>query len=124
VTRRTVIEIAEAEGIPVEEGTYAPDAVREADGFLTNSTWEIRPVETVDGIGVDGDGEGVEGPLTARAARGCSIGAWRKRTTTASGYKGFINECRNGTRAAKGPTYRYHVGRLCHCGGEPPFSVV
>ncbi|ELZ37890.1 aminotransferase class IV [Halorubrum saccharovorum DSM 1137] len=70
VTRRAVIEIAEAEGIPVEEGTYAPDAVREADEvFLTNSTWEIRPVATVDGIAVDGDGEGVEGPLTALLSR-------------------------------------------------------
>jgi len=70
VTRRAVIEIAEAEGIPVEEGTYAPDAVREADEvFLTNSTWEIRPVETVDGIAVDGDGEGVERPLTALLSR-------------------------------------------------------
>jgi len=38
-------------------------------GFLTNSTWEIRPVETVDGIAVDGDGEGVEGPLTALLSR-------------------------------------------------------
>lgn len=70
VTRRTVIEIAESEGIPVEEGTYAPDAVREADEvFLTNSTWEIRPVETVDGLAVDGDGEGVEGPLTTLLSR-------------------------------------------------------
>ncbi|MUW14592.1 aminodeoxychorismate lyase, partial [Halorubrum sp. CBA1125] len=78
VTRRTVIEIAEDEGIPVEEGTYAPDAVRGADEvFLTNSTWEIRPVATVDGIAVgadgtvesDGDGAGVEGPLTTLLSR-------------------------------------------------------
>ncbi|MYL66244.1 aminotransferase class IV [Halorubrum distributum] len=70
VTRRTVIEVAESEGIPVEEGTYAPDAVREADEvFLTNSTWEIRPVATVDGIAVDGDGEGVAGPLTTLLSR-------------------------------------------------------
>jgi len=69
VTRRTVIELADEEGIPVEEGTYPPDAVREADEvFLTNSTWEIRPVSRVDGIAVGGedtgDGEGVAGPLT------------------------------------------------------------
>jgi branched-chain amino acid aminotransferase len=70
VTRATVIEIAEEEGIPVEEGTYAPDAVREADEvFLTNSTWEIRPVATVDGIAVDGDGEGAAGPLTTLLSR-------------------------------------------------------
>jgi branched-chain amino acid aminotransferase len=73
VTRATVIDIAESEGIPVEEGTYAPDAVREADeAFLTNSTWEVRPVATVDGIAVDGeggDGEGVAGPLTTLLSR-------------------------------------------------------
>ncbi len=70
VTRRTVIETAEEEGIPVEEGRYTPDAVREADEvFLTNSTWEIRPVATVDGLAVDGDGGGVEGPLTTLLSR-------------------------------------------------------
>ncbi|KOX96551.1 aminotransferase class IV [Halorubrum tropicale] len=70
VTRSTVIELAESEGIPVEEGTYAPDAVREADEvFLTNTTWEVRPVATVDGIAVDGDGEGVAGPLTTLLSR-------------------------------------------------------
>jgi len=88
VTRRTVIELAEEEGIPVEEGTYAPDAIRGADEvFLTNSTWEVRPVRTVDGIAVggggdvDGDGEAavdadgdgndeaVAGPLTTLLSR-------------------------------------------------------
>ena len=78
VTRRAVIEIAEEEGIPVEEGTYAPDAVRAADEvFLTNSTWEIRPVATVDGIAVGGtEGGGAEGgadtaagPLTTLLSR-------------------------------------------------------
>ena len=70
ITRRTVIEIAEEEGIPVEEGTYAPDAVRGAgEVFLTNSTWGIRPVATVDGIAVDGDGEGTAGPLTTLLSR-------------------------------------------------------
>ena len=87
VTRKTVIELAEEEGIPVEEGTYAPDAVREADEvFLTNSTWEIRPVRTVDGISVGGGGsaadrdigvddetgagdETVAGPLTTLLSR-------------------------------------------------------
>ena len=70
ITRETVIELADGEGIPVEEGTYAPDAVREADEvFLTNSTWEIRPVSRVDGIAVDGDGEGIAGPLTTLLSR-------------------------------------------------------
>ena len=70
ITRATVIELAESEGVSVEEGTYAPEAVRSADEvFLTNSTWEVRPVATVDGRAVDGDGEGVAGPLTTRLAR-------------------------------------------------------
>ncbi|MEZ3169032.1 aminotransferase class IV, partial [Halorubrum ejinorense] len=37
--------------------------------FLTNSTWEVRPVATVDGIAVDGDGEAVAGPLTTLISR-------------------------------------------------------
>jgi len=70
ITRATVIELAESEGISVEEGTYAPDAVRSADEvFLTNSTWEVRPAATVDGRAVGVDGEGVAGPLATLLAR-------------------------------------------------------
>ena len=65
ITRRVVLDIAESEGIPVEEGQYTPDEIRNADEvFLTNSTWEIRPVAVVDGIqigddaGGDGDADG------------------------------------------------------------------
>ena len=58
ITRRVVLDIAEQEGIPVEEGRYTPDEIRTADEvFLTNSTWEIRPVAVVDGIQVGGDVE-------------------------------------------------------------------
>ncbi|WP_418282965.1 aminotransferase class IV [Halorubrum sp. DTA98] len=85
ITRRTVLELAEAEGVPAEEGRYTPDEVRHADeAFLTNSTWEIRPVETVDGIalgetgngesgktgnGESGDDPAASGPLTALLSR-------------------------------------------------------
>ncbi|MFB6074383.1 MAG: aminotransferase class IV [Haloarculaceae archaeon] len=56
VTRSVVLDLAREESFPVETGRYGVDAVREADeAFLTNSTWEIRPVATVDGIEV-GDG--------------------------------------------------------------------
>ena len=56
ITRRVVLDIAEQEGIPIEEGRYTPDEIRNADEvFLTNSTWEIRPVAVVDGIQVGGD---------------------------------------------------------------------
>ena len=56
VTRSVVLDLARAEEFPGEEGAYSVDAVREADeAFLTNSTWELRPIERVDGIDV-GDG--------------------------------------------------------------------
>jgi len=59
VTRSVVMELAEAEGFPVEEGKYTVADVRGADeAFLTNSTWEIRPVGSVDGIDVG------TGPMT------------------------------------------------------------
>ncbi|WP_284009807.1 aminotransferase class IV [Haloarcula pelagica] len=59
VTRGVVVELAREEGFPVEEGSYTLDDVRDADeAFLTNSTWEVRPVGTVDGIDVG------TGPMT------------------------------------------------------------
>jgi branched-chain amino acid aminotransferase len=59
ITRRIVMELAEGEEFPVEEGRYALDDLRAADeAFLTNTTWEVRPVESVDGIAVGG------GPMT------------------------------------------------------------
>jgi branched-chain amino acid aminotransferase len=59
VTRDIVLDLAREEGFPVETGAYSLDALRNADeAFLTNSTWEIRPVETVDGIEVGA------GPMT------------------------------------------------------------
>jgi branched-chain amino acid aminotransferase len=64
VTRSVVIELAEEEGFPVERGRYEVSDVREADEvFLTNSTWEVRPVERVDGIEID------VGPMTKLLAR-------------------------------------------------------
>jgi branched chain amino acid aminotransferase apoenzyme (EC 2.6.1.42) len=50
VTRAVVFELAETAGVAVEEGHYAPATVRAADEvFLTNSTWELRPVTAIDG---------------------------------------------------------------------------
>jgi branched-chain amino acid aminotransferase len=64
VTRRVVLDLAEEEAFPVETGTYGVADVREAEeAFLTNTTWEIRPVERVDGIAVGG------GPITRLLAR-------------------------------------------------------
>jgi branched-chain amino acid aminotransferase len=46
-----VIDLARAEDFPVEPGRYEVADLRDADeGFVTNTTWEIRPIETVDGL--------------------------------------------------------------------------
>ena len=64
ITRELVVETAEAEGFPVETGRYTVDDIRSADeAFLTNSTWELRPVESVDGIEVG------DGPMTSLLGR-------------------------------------------------------
>ncbi|MFC4406953.1 aminotransferase class IV [Haloarchaeobius iranensis] len=64
ITRSVVIELAREESIPVLQGRYEPSEVREADEvFLTNTTWELRPVATVDGIDIGG------GPVTALLRR-------------------------------------------------------
>ncbi len=49
ITRQVVLEIARAEGIPVEEDLLRPAALRSADeAFLTNTTYEVMPVRRVD----------------------------------------------------------------------------
>ncbi|RQG92862.1 aminodeoxychorismate lyase [Natrarchaeobius halalkaliphilus] len=64
ITRDIVLELARECDLPLEEGRYGIDDVREADeAFLTNRTWELRPVGTVDGVEIGG------GPVTARLSR-------------------------------------------------------
>jgi branched-chain amino acid aminotransferase len=64
ITREVVLELAEDESFPVETGRYTLDDVRDADeAFLTNSTWELRPVASVDGLSVGG------GPVTTLLSR-------------------------------------------------------
>ena len=64
VTRSVAIELAESEGFSVRTGAYGLDDLRDADEvFLTNSTWEIRPVTSVDGIDVS------VGPMTRLLSR-------------------------------------------------------
>jgi branched-chain amino acid aminotransferase len=59
ITRSVVMELAREEGIPVETGHYGVGDLRAADeAFVTNSTWEVRPVRTVDDVEVGG------GPVT------------------------------------------------------------
>lgn len=63
VTRRIVLELAEKEGVRTETGRYDPEAIRGADeAFLTNSTWELRPLADLDGAELG------DGPVTDRLA--------------------------------------------------------
>ncbi|MFC6960944.1 aminotransferase class IV [Halocatena marina] len=64
ITREIVLDLAADESFPVETGRYTLDDIRSADeAFLTNTTWELRPVETVDGLDIGG------GPITTLLSR-------------------------------------------------------
>jgi len=64
VTRDTVVELAQSEEFQVEAGSYTVGDLRDADeAFLTNTTWELRPIESVDGIEVGA------GPMTKLLSR-------------------------------------------------------
>jgi branched-chain amino acid aminotransferase len=59
VTRGVVLDLARSEGIPVEAGEYTLADLRRADEvFVTNTTWEVRPVTRVDDASLE------VGPLT------------------------------------------------------------
>ncbi|AGB36548.1 aminotransferase class IV [Natronococcus occultus] len=61
ITRATVLELARGAGIEVEEGRYGLADVLGADeAFLTNRTWELRPIDVLDGVELGG------GPVTER----------------------------------------------------------
>jgi branched-chain amino acid aminotransferase len=54
VTRQVVLDLASQHDIPVETGRYTVADIRGAsEAFLTNTTWELRPIATVDGTTVD-----------------------------------------------------------------------
>lgn len=64
VTRAVVLDLAAERDVPVETGRYEVGDVRDADeAFLTNTTWELRPVARLDGEPVGG------GPVTERLTR-------------------------------------------------------
>ncbi len=81
VTREYVIRLAQAEGIPVEEGLYGWEALLGADEiFVTNSVQEIVPVvklENDQGQRAD-SGSGEAGELTSRLMRLYRAAAERK----------------------------------------------
>jgi len=59
ITRKVVLELAREEGIPVREERLTPGDLRTAEeAFLTNTTWELRPIARADGVSVGG------GPVT------------------------------------------------------------
>lgn len=63
ITRSAVVDLAADEGIPAETGRYDPAALHAADeAFLTNSTWELRPLTAVDSTQLG------SGPVTERLA--------------------------------------------------------
>lgn len=67
VTRAVVLDLARECEVPIEEGAYAVEELLDADeAFLTNTTWEIRPVASVDGTALGG------GSVTDRLARSFS----------------------------------------------------
>jgi branched-chain amino acid aminotransferase len=64
ITRTLVLDLAGEAGIPVEEGAYGLEDVRAAEeAFLTNRTWELRPVAALDGVEIGG------GSVTDRLTR-------------------------------------------------------
>lgn len=64
ITRKTVLELCEDEGLPLEAREVSADEVRGADEvFLSSTAGGILPVTTVDGRPV---GDGVPGPVTTR----------------------------------------------------------
>lgn len=61
ITRNVALELADTAGIETATGVYDPDRLADADEvFVTNSTWEIRPVTSVDGRAYE------VGPVTQR----------------------------------------------------------
>ncbi len=64
ITRELVLELAEDAGVPTREGRYDLEDVFGADeAFLTNRTWELRPIGRVDDVPIGG------GPVTERLSR-------------------------------------------------------
>ncbi|ARS89224.1 aminotransferase class IV [Natrarchaeobaculum aegyptiacum] len=64
ITRGLVLELADEAGVPTRNGSYTLEEVYEAEeAFLTNRTWEVRPVDRIDDVEIGG------GPLTDRLAR-------------------------------------------------------
>lgn len=66
VSRRTAIELAQAEGLAVEQRQLGVDALRRADEiFLTSTGGGVIPVAWLDGVAVGGRAPGEFGPVSS-----------------------------------------------------------
>ena len=66
VSRRTVIELARAAGLAVEQRLLAVDELRRADEiFLSSTGGGVIPIATLDGVAVGGRRAGDFGPVSA-----------------------------------------------------------
>lgn len=64
ITRKTLLELAKINKIPVEETNFSPEELKAADEcFLTSSTKEMVPITKIDEISI---GSGTPGELTKR----------------------------------------------------------
>lgn len=64
ITREIVLEEAADAGIETQTGSYEGGRLYQAtEAFLTNRTWELRPIATLDGYSIGG------GPMTAQLRR-------------------------------------------------------
>lgn len=62
ITRNTIIELAGANKIPVEETLFKPEAVQQADeAFVCGTAVEVKPVRSLDDVVI---GNGAVGPIT------------------------------------------------------------
>jgi branched-chain amino acid aminotransferase len=62
ITMETVLEIAENQGIPIQEGDYTPFDVYQSDeAFLVSTSYCLLPVASVNGWSI---GDEVPGPIT------------------------------------------------------------
>ncbi len=63
ITRRNILKLARLAGIPVKEEPLPESRIREvSEAFVTNTSFEIAPVITIDSISV---GTGKPGPVTS-----------------------------------------------------------
>ena len=66
IARATLLRLARAAGVPVEERTFGlAEALAADEALLTSTTAPVLPVVAIDGFAI---GDGTPGPLTARLA--------------------------------------------------------